>query len=162
LSLKGVSNCRQTKEINSVQGRVLSHGEDETGNRYLLLEGTVGRGYDLRYTPELDDARSRGDPAANTFVEIRKTLDESRKRRITVMNLGDADALLEEREHFRPIAKRLLRQDIIPLGDERWNGWLGNYHEKFEQPWKGCLHQDQIARTVRRPRKVRRGMPKSR
>jgi hypothetical protein len=98
------------REITSVQGRVLSHGEDEAGNRYLLLEGTDGRVYYLRYTAELDEARSRGDLGTNTFVEINKRLDESRKRRITVMNLGDAEALLEQSEHFRSIAKRWLRQ----------------------------------------------------
>jgi type IV secretory pathway VirD2 relaxase len=121
------------QEIDSVQGRVLSHGEEEMGNRYLLLEGTDGRVYYLRYTPELDDARSRGDLGTNTFVEIRKKLDENRKRRITVVNLGDAEALLEEREHFRNVAKRLLRQDIFPFDDERWNGWLGNYQDKLRE-----------------------------
>jgi hypothetical protein len=30
------------RDINSLEGRVLSHGEEEDGRRYLMLEGTDG------------------------------------------------------------------------------------------------------------------------
>lgn len=33
------------RDISSVEGRILFHGEGETGNRFLLLEGTDGRVY---------------------------------------------------------------------------------------------------------------------
>ncbi len=116
-------------DITSVEGRVLSHGEEENGSRFLLLEGTDGRVYYLRYTPELDEARSRGDLTTNSFVVITKTVNEERKRRIVVANLGEADALLKDRDHFRTIAKRLLQRGIVPFDDDRWGGWLGKYHE---------------------------------
>jgi len=61
------------RDITSLEGRVLSHGEEENGNRFLLLEGTDARVYYLRYTPELDEARSRGDLTTNSFVVIDKT-----------------------------------------------------------------------------------------
>jgi hypothetical protein len=121
------------RDITSLQGRVLSHGEEENGSRFLLLEGTDGRVYYLRYAPELDEARSRGDLTTNSFVVITKTVDEERKRRIVVANLGEADALLQDRDHFRSVAKRLLRRGIVPFEEECWGGWLGKYHETLRE-----------------------------
>jgi hypothetical protein len=118
------------RDITSLEGRVLSHGEEDNGNRFLLLEGTDARVYYLRYTPELEEARRRGDLTTNSFVVIiNKTVDENRRRRIVVANLGDAEAVLENRDHFRSLAKRLLQRGVVPLDDERWGGWLGRYHE---------------------------------
>ena len=48
------------RDITALEGRVLSHGEEENGSRFLILEGTDARAYYLRYTPELDEARSSG------------------------------------------------------------------------------------------------------
>ena len=117
------------RDVTSLEGRVLSHGEEENGSRFLLLEGTDGRVYYLRYTPELDEARSRGELTTNSFVVITKALDEERRRRIVVANLGKADALFEDRDHFRSLATRLLQRGVVPFDDERWGGWLGRYHE---------------------------------
>lgn len=94
-----------------------------------LLEGTDGRVYYLRYTPELDEARSRGDLTTNSFVVITKTVDVERRRRIVVANLGEAYAILQDREHFRSLARRLLQRGVCPFDDEQWGGWLGKYHE---------------------------------
>ena len=112
---------------------MLSHGEEENGNRFLLVEGTDGRVHYLRYTPELDEARSRGDLTTNSFVVIDKTMDENRRRRIVVANLGNAEALFENRDHFRSLAKRLQQRGAIPFDDERWGGWLGRYHETLRE-----------------------------
>jgi hypothetical protein len=98
-----------------------------------MLEGTDARAYYLRYTPELDEARSRGDLKTNSFVKIEKTMDEDRRRRIVVVNLGDAEALFENRDHFRSLAKRLEQRGVVPFDDERWGGWLGKYHEKLRE-----------------------------
>ena len=121
------------RDITSLEGRVLSHGEEENGSRFLMLEGTDARAYYLRYTPELDEARSRGDLKTNSFVKIEKTMDEDRRRRIVVVNLGDAEALFENRDHFRSLAKRLEQLGVVPFDDERWGGWLGRYHEKLRE-----------------------------
>jgi len=121
------------RDITSLEGRVLSHGEEENGSRFLMLEGTDARAYYLRYTPELDEARSRGDLKTNSFVKIEKTIDEDRRRRIVVVNLGDAEALFENRDHFRSLAKRLEQRGVVPFDDERWGGWLGRYHEKLRE-----------------------------
>jgi hypothetical protein len=121
------------RDVTSLEGRVLSHGEEEDGRRYLMLEGTDGRVYYLRYTPELDEARSRGDLTTNSFVVIDKTVDEDRRRRIVVSNLGNAEALFENRDHFRAQAKRLIEHGVNLSDDERWGGWLGRYYEKLRE-----------------------------
>ena len=121
------------RDVASLEGRILSHGEEEDGRRYLMLEGTVGRVYYLRYTPELDEARSRGDLTTNSFVAIKKTVDEDRRRRIVVENLGNAEKLFENRNHFRTQAKRLVEHGVNLSDDERWGGWLGRYYEKLRE-----------------------------
>ena len=51
-------------KFTSVEGRVLVHGEEETGRdagrNYLLLEGTDARVHYILYTPEIEEARSAG------------------------------------------------------------------------------------------------------
>jgi hypothetical protein len=136
------------RDITSLEGRVLSNGEEENGKRYLLLEGTNARVYYLHYTPELDEARRCGDLGTKSFIMIRKTIDADRRRRILVANLGDADSLLENEDHFTMLAKRLLQRGAIPLDTERWHGWLGRYHEKMRE---AILHLDGVSG----PRRVR-------
>jgi hypothetical protein len=119
------------RDISSLEGRVLSHGEGETGGRVLLLEGTDGRVYHLTYTTELDEARARGELRTNAFVGISKTVDADRKRRIQIVNLGDAESLLDDKEHFNNLAQRLISRGLVALEHEHWNGWLGRYQEKL-------------------------------
>jgi hypothetical protein len=69
----------------------------------------------------------------NSFVVIRKTVDEDRRRRIVVANLGNAEMLFENRDYFRPLAKRLVENGVNLSDDERWSGWLGRYYEKLRE-----------------------------
>jgi type IV secretory pathway VirD2 relaxase len=121
------------RDVSSLEGRILSHGEEDDGRRYLLLEGTNGRVYYLRYTPELDKARSRGDLTTNSFVVINTAMDEDRRRRMVVENLGNAEALFGNRNHFRSLAKRVVEHGVNLSDDERWGGWLGRYYEKLRE-----------------------------
>jgi hypothetical protein len=121
------------RDISSLGGRVLSHGENEGGSRFLLLEGTDGRVYHLGYTPELDEARSRGDLRTNSFVTITKTVDEHHKRRIEIVNLGDAETLMSDKSHFDSLAGQLIRRGVVQTDEERWSGWLGRYHQKLRE-----------------------------
>ena len=127
---------------------MLSHGEEEDGGRYLMLEGTDGRVYYLGYTPELDEARSRGDLTTNSFVVINKTVDEDRHRRIVVANLGNAEALFENRNHFRSLAKRLTEHGVNLSDDERWGGWLG---EVLRKP-RGGIRSRRFEGQISKPR----------
>jgi hypothetical protein len=121
------------RDITSLEGRVLSHGEEENGKRYLLLEGTDARVYYLRNTPELDDARSRGELTTNAFLVIRKTIEADRRRRLTVVNLGDAESILKNDNHFTVLAKRLVQGGTFLPDHEQWCGWLGRYHERVAE-----------------------------
>ena len=52
----------------SVQGKVLVHGQDEqAGRSYLMLEGTDALVHFIYYTPELEEARSRGELRTNSL-----------------------------------------------------------------------------------------------
>ena len=64
---------------------------------------------------------------------INKTVDEDRRRRIVVANLGNAEMLFENRGHFRTLAKRLTEHGVNLSDDERWSGWLGRYYEKLRE-----------------------------
>ena len=60
-------------------------------------------------------------------------MDENYRRRIVVANLGDAEELFENRDHFRSLAKRLLQRGGVPFDNERWGGWLGRYQEALRE-----------------------------
>lgn len=48
-------------QTTTVEGRVLVHGQDEkSGQSYLMLEATDAKVYFAHYTPEMEQARSRG------------------------------------------------------------------------------------------------------
>jgi type IV secretory pathway VirD2 relaxase len=120
----GVLDFRQTP---LVEGRVLVHREDEmSGRRYLMLEGTDARVHFIEYTPEMEDARGRGELRRNAFVRLRRIfIDE--EPALEVEDLGNSEALLKERKHFKAKAQELLRQGVAPT-EQGWGGWLGQYH----------------------------------
>jgi len=52
----------------AVEGRVLVHGEEEqSGHRYLILEGVDARAHFINYTPEMAEARANGALRATHF-----------------------------------------------------------------------------------------------
>ena len=115
---------------NSVEGRVLVHGQDEqTGRNYLMLEGTDAKVHFIQYTPEIEDARSRGELGVNSFVRLRKL---SGTRLLDISDLGDADRLLTNPHHLRDEARRLLKHGITPT-EAGWGGWLGRYQTALHE-----------------------------
>jgi hypothetical protein len=61
------------RQLTAVEGRILVHGlDEESGQNYLILEGTDAEVHFVYYTPEMDEARSRGGLLANSFVRLRK------------------------------------------------------------------------------------------
>lgn len=114
------------RQLTAVEGRVLVHGQDEqSGQSYLILEGTDAKVHFIYYTPEMDQARSKGGLRTNSFVRLRKmflgglsTLD--------IRDLGDAEKLLENRRVLAENARELLERGSIPTEDG-WGGWLGKY-----------------------------------
>ncbi len=114
------------RQITTVEGRVLVHGQDEqSGRNYLMLEGTDAKVYFINYSREMEQAHSRGDLRTNSFVRLRKlSLDGALT--LDVKDLGDADQLLTNPRHLGEEARELLKRGIMPTEDG-WGGWLGRY-----------------------------------
>jgi type IV secretory pathway VirD2 relaxase len=113
-------------QMTSVEGRVLVHGQDEqTGRNYLMLEGTDAKIHFIHYTPEMDEARSRGELRTNSFVGLRK-LPVDRDLMLDIIDQGDAEKLLDNPRHLGEAARQLLKRGIMPTEDG-WGGWLGRY-----------------------------------
>jgi hypothetical protein len=77
------------------------------------------------YTPELEEARSRGDLKNNSFVRLRK-LFVNGEPTMTIDDLGDSEGILRNRSHLKQTAQALIKRGIIP-DENGWGGWLGRY-----------------------------------
>ena len=59
------------RQITCVEGRVLVHGQDEqTGRNNLMLEGTDAKIHFIQYTPEMEEARRKGELRVNSFIRL--------------------------------------------------------------------------------------------
>jgi hypothetical protein len=115
-----------TRQLTSVEGRILVHGQDgQSGQNYLILEGTDAKVHFIYYTPEMEEARSRGGLRTNCFVRLRK-LSIAGRSALDIRDLGDAANLLENRGLLGENALSLLKSGAIPTEDG-WGGWLGKY-----------------------------------
>ena len=118
----------EPRSIQQLEGRVLGHGEDETGKsfgrHYMLLEGTDAKIHLIYYTPELEEARSRRQLGTNSFIQLRKRSENGRPM-LQLSNLGDADELLNKGHFDRQHRSRSVRTSSETA--EAWGGWLGRY-----------------------------------
>jgi type IV secretory pathway VirD2 relaxase len=116
------------RNLKAVEGRVLLHAEDEaSGRRYFLLEGTDAKVHLIYHTQEIEEARRAGKLTVNNFVRLEKRFVD-RIPHIEISDYGDADAFLANRRRMNTQAQTLLGQGITPDQD-RWGGWLGQYHK---------------------------------
>lgn len=114
------------RQLTSLEGRVLVHGQDEqTGRGYLMLEGTDAKVHFTQYTPGMEQARSRGELKINSFIRLRK-LSVGEREMLEVNDLGDAELLLSSPRHLGETARQLLKRGIMATEDG-WGGWLGRY-----------------------------------
>lgn len=124
-----VTNARNVREL---QGRVLTHGEEEQGSRhYMLLEGTDARVHLLYYTPEMEDARSQGKLRVNNFVRLRRQFVNGQPL-LEIDDRGDSNAVLKNKAFLCDAAQRLIKRGVVPT-DEGWGGWLGAYQRAVHQ-----------------------------
>ena len=118
-----------------LEGRVLVHGEDEDGHdagrSYLMLEGTDARIHHISYTPEIEEARNRGQLRANSFVRLRRYMLGGRPS-IEPEDMGDAESILRNRRYLGETARQLVKRGIV-LGESGWGGWLGRYQAALRQ-----------------------------
>jgi type IV secretory pathway VirD2 relaxase len=129
-------NSFDFRRSKSVEGRVLVHGEEEeSGRRYLMIEGTDAKIHHLYSMPELDEVRSRGGLRPNSFIRLRKAFVDS-KPVIEVQDLGNADELLGDARHFEQAARYLLESGTA-LPQESFAGWLGQYQKALLEAAQG-------------------------
>jgi type IV secretory pathway VirD2 relaxase len=133
----------------SVEGRVLVHGQDErTGRNYLMLEGTDAKVHFIQYTPEMEQARSRGELRTNSFVRLRKP---SPAGTLEIRDLGDADGLLNNARHLNETVNELLKRGVIATEDG-WGGWLGRYQSALRETLSKMEQREESTRERRRDR----------
>ena len=122
------------RQLTTLEGRILVHGEDETGGdagrSYLMLEAIDGRIYYICYTPEMGEARSRGGLRTNAFIRLQKVFSDGHPL-VEIDDLGDSESLLRNKRHLRETARRLMRRGFNPQ-DDGWNGWLGRYQRALQ------------------------------
>jgi type IV secretory pathway VirD2 relaxase len=130
------------RKTTSVEGRVLVHGEDEqSGRSYLMLEGTDGRIHFIHYTPEMEAARARGELQSNSFARLSRVLVDDEPT-IQVQDLGDSEAILDNRRHLKQKAESMVKQGTLPLEDG-WGGWLGRYQKALRRTAMQLEYSDQ-------------------
>ena len=119
------------RQLQSVAGRVLLHTEDEqTGKRYMLVEGTDAKIHLIYHTRAIEGARSEGKLAVGSFIHIEKRFAKKIPT-LHVDDLGGANALLQNSSYFHKEAEILIRRgihDVQPV----WGGWLGQYQTKLQ------------------------------
>src|SRR6266481_3619297 len=123
-----VSTLRQ---LQTVAGRVLLHTEDEqTGKRYMLVEGTDGKVHLIYHTDTIEEARKQGKLPVDNFIRIEKRFANNRPV-LHVNDMGDADVLLQNSSYFYKEVELLVRRgirDVQPV----YGGWLGQYQAKLQ------------------------------
>jgi len=136
-----ITNLRQ---VRWVAGRVLLHTEDEqTGKRYMLLEGTDAKVHLIYHNRVIENARQQGRLAVNSFARIEKTFVR-KKLTSEVHDLGDANALLQNSSYLRKEAELLLRRgvrDVEPV----WGGWLGQYEIRLRAELRDLIARERTS-----------------
>ncbi len=116
------------RDLTSIDGRILVHGEEETSGRsYLMLEGTNGLVYHIYRTPEMEELRSQRGLKTNSFIRLRK-FSTVRGPVVEIKDMGDSEAILRNKAHLRETAREMIRRGVCPQ-DGGWNGWLGRYQK---------------------------------
>jgi type IV secretory pathway VirD2 relaxase len=142
------------RDLTTMEGRILVHGEEDTGREagrsYLMLEATDARVYYVCYTPEMEEARSRGGLRTNSFIRLRKRFSEGRPV-LEIDDLGDSESILRSKRHLRETAQHLIRTGVVPL-DDGWNGWLGRYQKALVEI-AARLERQRVTRETEREKK---------
>jgi hypothetical protein len=105
------------RKIQSLEGRVLGHAEDEaTGRTYMLLEGTDHKLLFVYHTADMEDGRHDGKMKPNTFVQLTRGFVDG-KPIITIKALGDSDELLNDKRYLRSAVRAIQKEGMIPHGE---------------------------------------------
>ncbi len=131
------------RSIRWLEGRVITHGEEEnSGRAYMLLEGTDARVHFIYHSREIASAWQRGRLRPNSFVRLRRL---SGDQALSVSDLGDADHILSRKEHFLRAAASLRRNGgTVHCGAT--SGWLGGYYRELAAAMVEVAARRNIAR----------------
>jgi type IV secretory pathway VirD2 relaxase len=100
------------RDLTSMDGRILVHGEEEASERsYLMLEATNGQVYHIYRTPEMEELRSRRGLQTNSFIRLRK-LSMVRGPVLEIKDMGDSEAILTNKAHLRETAREMIRRGV--------------------------------------------------
>ena len=114
------------RQMESVEGRVLVHGQDEWfGKSYLMLEATTARVYYIPYTREMEKVRGRGGLKTNSFTRLQKFFADGQSS-MKIDDYGDSEALLKNSCFLQEQVTHLQATGAVPDNDG-WGGWLGRY-----------------------------------
>jgi type IV secretory pathway VirD2 relaxase len=141
-----VTNLRNQPAL---EGRVLTHGEEDSGRQYMLLEGTDAQVHFIYHTPEMAAARSQGKLRANSFVRFQRIFGDDGRPIVETIDMGDADRLLKNTAHFRERASGAAPGPLTAGGP--WSGWLGRYSAAVAD----AVNRDEL-RPPRRPQRRER------
>jgi hypothetical protein len=143
-------------KFTTVEGRILVHGQDEqSGQNYLMLEGTDAKVHFIQYTPEMELLRADGGLRTNSFLRLRRLVA---KPVLNVQDLGDSEKVLKNRALLVENARALLKNGIIPTQDG-WGGWLGRYQAALINTANDIVHsrERQHAKSPERRRDLSHG-----
>jgi hypothetical protein len=116
------------RKMKLLEGRVLVHGEEDSGRLYTMIESIDGRLVLLHQRPEIQKARASGKMQPGNFVSIRKTFADG-KPKLEIEDLGHADQLLRDKAYFERQVSR--GRPIV----QSWKGWLGDYQSARQDAW---------------------------
>jgi hypothetical protein len=120
------------QSIENLSGRVLGHSEDESTSRsYMILEGADHLIHFIYHSPEIEVMRREAKLRPNSFVQLQKKSDQHTTT-IRVEDLGNADALLANKEHLRHAVRSLWSRGATPT-ESGLSGWLGKYEAAMVQ-----------------------------
>jgi hypothetical protein len=101
----------------------------------------------VEYTPEIEEARSRGELKRNAFARLRRIFADE-ETTLEVEDFGDSDSLLRKCAHFEGKARELVRNGILP-NEQGWGGWLGQYQRALK---KAAMEIESPAPQQQKPR----------
>ncbi len=108
----------QWKDIKTLQGRVLGHGEIEgSDKRYMLFEGIDGTLYHLPHRKDTEELRAQRHLRKNEFVTLKRE-----RGRVAFIEMGHADTILRDRE-------LLSHLPYHPVAGQQRPGWLGRFDQ---------------------------------
>jgi hypothetical protein len=75
----------------------------------------------------MEELRSQRGLQTNSFIRLRK-FSTARGPVVEIKDVGDSEAILSNKAHFRETAREMIRRAVYPR-DAGWNGWLGRYQK---------------------------------